>query len=44
MLSSDHSLINLINKVIKDIENKKGQFDITNFETIKNLTNLKFNK
>ena len=28
-----------INKVIKDIENKKEQFDITNFETIKNLIN-----
>tara|TARA_A100001015_G_scaffold2383_1_gene3157 strand:+ start:3812 stop:5167 length:1356 start_codon:yes stop_codon:yes gene_type:complete len=30
-----------INKVIKDIENKKGQFDITNFETIKKFDELK---
>ena len=30
-----------INKVIKDIENKKDQFDITNFETIKKFDELK---
>tara|TARA_Y100000816_G_scaffold177336_1_gene127985 strand:+ start:1999 stop:3354 length:1356 start_codon:yes stop_codon:yes gene_type:complete len=30
-----------INKVIKDIENKKGQFDITSFETIKKFDELK---
>ena len=30
-----------INKVIKDIENKKGQFDITVFETIKKFDELK---
>ena len=30
-----------INKVIKDIENKKDQIDITNFETIKKFDELK---
>ncbi len=33
-----------INKVIKDIENKNKQFDITNFETIKKFDELKFIK
>ena len=30
-----------INKVIKDIENKKGKFEITNFETIEKFDTLK---
>ncbi len=30
-----------INKIIKNIENKNGQFDITNFETIKKFDELK---
>tara|TARA_A100001011_G_scaffold378027_1_gene442329 strand:- start:569 stop:1924 length:1356 start_codon:yes stop_codon:yes gene_type:complete len=29
-----------INKIIKDIENKKGQIDVTNFETIKKFDQL----
>jgi len=33
-----------INKVIKDIENKKGQYDITNFEAIKKFDQLKLTK
>ena len=31
----------LINKVIKDIESKKGKFEITNFETIEKFDTLK---
>ena len=31
----------LINKVIQDIENKKGKFEITNFETIEKFDTLK---
>ena len=33
-----------INKVIKEIENKKGQHDITNFETIEKFDQLNFIK
>ena len=33
-----------INKIIKNIENKKKQYDVTNFETIKKFDELKFIK
>ena len=32
-----------INKVIKDIENKKGKFEITNFETIEKIRHTQVN-
>ena len=41
MLLLDLSLIIHINKVIKDIENKKKTVEITNFDTIEKFDKLK---